>query len=256
MNAAVAADNLALIHDNKQLNALIREYEATLETLMDQFRKRAVRPNYHISATQHPHGLHQYEVQMNELALVRAGEEQAIAREDGVLESSLAVSNQTSNAFTRVSQLLRQTMRSLAGEDLPNPPTSEAYAAYLEDSLPPGAEPGEWDAVARADWALERECELARLEDENRTLRRMLGERIEDSDGRELFPAAPAGIMGPIRDGERGMASEDGRMSALPMQRPSRMAGQRLGGPKGKVGPFGSFKRMHSASAWDGDMSH
>ena len=43
MNFAVASDNLALQHDNKQLNTLIREYESTLETLMDQFRNRAVR---------------------------------------------------------------------------------------------------------------------------------------------------------------------------------------------------------------------
>ncbi|KAI0033708.1 hypothetical protein K488DRAFT_47165 [Vararia minispora EC-137] len=236
MNAAVAADNLALVHDNKQLNALIREYEATLETLMDQFRNRA------------------YEVQMHELSLIHSGEEQVIAREDAGLDSALEVSNLTSSSLTRVSQLLRQTMRSLSGEDLESPPTSEAYAMYLQDTLPPGAETDVWDAVARADWALERECELTRLEDENRVLRRMLGERVEDADGRELFPSAPPGVIGPVREGERGMAGDDGRVSALPMQRPGRMAGQRLGGPKGKVGPFGSYKRMHGG--WEGDMVH
>jgi len=252
MNTAVAADNLALIHDNKQLNALIREYEATLETLMNQFRNREVR------CEQLDHCLLltslKYEVQMHELSLIRSGEEEAIAREDEGLDASLQSSNATSNSLTRVSQLLRKSIRSLGGEDLPNPPNSEAYAAYLEDTLPPGSEPGEWDTVARADWALERECELARLEDENRILRRMLGERVEDADGRELFPSAPHGVLGPVRDGERGMASEDGRMSAVPMQRPSRLAGQRLGGPKGKVGPFGSYKRMHAE--WHTDVLH
>lgn len=34
MNAAMITENIALQHDNKQLNALIREYEQTLETLM------------------------------------------------------------------------------------------------------------------------------------------------------------------------------------------------------------------------------
>jgi hypothetical protein len=34
MNAAMTTENIALQHDNKQLNALIREYEQTLETLM------------------------------------------------------------------------------------------------------------------------------------------------------------------------------------------------------------------------------
>jgi hypothetical protein len=63
MNAAMTTENIALQHDNKQLNALIREYEQTLETLMsacipysslesapiqflfrlDTFRNRAVR---------------------------------------------------------------------------------------------------------------------------------------------------------------------------------------------------------------------
>jgi DnaJ-domain-containing protein 1 len=34
MNAAMTADNWSLQHDNKQLNAMIKEYEQTLETLM------------------------------------------------------------------------------------------------------------------------------------------------------------------------------------------------------------------------------
>jgi hypothetical protein len=34
MNAAMSQENRALQHDNKQLNALIKEYEQTLETLM------------------------------------------------------------------------------------------------------------------------------------------------------------------------------------------------------------------------------
>jgi hypothetical protein len=43
MNAAMIAENLALQHDNKQLNTLIKEYETTLETVMSLFRQRAVR---------------------------------------------------------------------------------------------------------------------------------------------------------------------------------------------------------------------
>ena len=34
MNAVMAGENQSLQHDNKQLNALIKEYEQTLETLM------------------------------------------------------------------------------------------------------------------------------------------------------------------------------------------------------------------------------
>ena len=42
MNATMTAENLALQHDNKQLNTLIKEYETTLETIMGLFRQRAV----------------------------------------------------------------------------------------------------------------------------------------------------------------------------------------------------------------------
>jgi hypothetical protein len=43
MNAALGEENQTLVHDNKQLGALIKEYEQTLEGIMDAFRKRAVR---------------------------------------------------------------------------------------------------------------------------------------------------------------------------------------------------------------------
>lgn len=43
MNTAIIADNHALQRDNKQLNALIKEYEQTLENVMSVFRNRAVR---------------------------------------------------------------------------------------------------------------------------------------------------------------------------------------------------------------------
>jgi uncharacterized protein YukE len=43
MNAAMTTDNHDLQQDNKQLNALIKDYEQTLETVMSAFRNRAVR---------------------------------------------------------------------------------------------------------------------------------------------------------------------------------------------------------------------
>lgn len=39
----MSAENNTLINDNKQLNALIKEYEQTLENVMSTFRTRAVR---------------------------------------------------------------------------------------------------------------------------------------------------------------------------------------------------------------------
>ena len=43
MNASLAAENQGLLHDNKQLGTLIKEYEQTLESVMGAFRTRAVR---------------------------------------------------------------------------------------------------------------------------------------------------------------------------------------------------------------------
>ncbi len=44
MNAVMSAENQTLINDNRQLSALIREYEQTLENVMATFRTRAVSP--------------------------------------------------------------------------------------------------------------------------------------------------------------------------------------------------------------------
>ena len=43
MNADLANENQGLQYDNKQLNALLKEYEQTLDNVMSSFRKRAVR---------------------------------------------------------------------------------------------------------------------------------------------------------------------------------------------------------------------
>lgn len=41
-NASVLGENQNLLNENKQLNALVREYEQTLETIMSKFRTHAV----------------------------------------------------------------------------------------------------------------------------------------------------------------------------------------------------------------------
>lgn len=46
MNAQMSAENNALANDNKQLGALIKEYEQTLEGVMTAFRVRAVRCHF------------------------------------------------------------------------------------------------------------------------------------------------------------------------------------------------------------------
>ncbi|KAI0263928.1 hypothetical protein BC834DRAFT_884599 [Gloeopeniophorella convolvens] len=179
MNAAMMAENLALQHDNKQLNALIKEYETTLETVMGLFRQRA------------------HEVQSQELARIREYESRLLERETEVHAASLSSETALLNTYARLSTLLRRALRALGGE------------------APDGD----------ADWALERECELSRLERENALLHALL--------------AAPGGGGGGGSAQAAHSGPEEGRSSVVPAVRHSTL----LGGPRGTVGPFGTYRK-------------
>jgi hypothetical protein len=45
-NAQIFIENQTLLHENKQLSVLLKEYEGTMETIMSKFRSHAVRPQY------------------------------------------------------------------------------------------------------------------------------------------------------------------------------------------------------------------
>jgi len=188
MTASLAVENQALQHDNKQLNALIKEYEQTLETLMTTFRNRA------------------HEVQEHELNLIREYESALVAKETEVMAEDLTTNMAFSASLSRLGQNLRKTMRALSGEESPE----------SEDE-------GDLAGVIAADWALERESELARLERENAELRRMLGVNV-DSDA-ESSP------------NQRFQGSEGTRAI------PSLTRNAPRGGAPGTVGPLGTFKR-------------
>ncbi|KAJ7459736.1 hypothetical protein FB451DRAFT_1141531 [Mycena latifolia] len=165
MNQAMALENVALQHDNKQLNALIREYEQTLETLMNTFRNRAK------------------DVQERELALAREYESQLLARQEECDSHDLGSSTTVYESLSRISHVLRQLLRAQGGE--PPEPEVDPTAAPPPKPLPvedrepwtslAAREPWTAPTVTGADHALEREIELARLEKENEELRRMLG---------------------------------------------------------------------------------
>jgi len=195
MNAAMTADNWSLQHDNKQLNAMIKEYEQTLETLMSTFRNRA------------------QDVQERELSLIREYETKLLAREEENATQDLASSTMVSESLARISHLLRQFLRSQGGEDAELP---SSRVDENEDREP-------WTAVSAAEYALERDIELARLEKENEELRRMMG----------LVPPHP-----------RRSNSEPRPTFEAPRPPPQRNPSQnRLGGAAGTVGPFGTYKR-------------
>ena len=43
MNASLIIENQQLLHENKQINSLLKDYEQMLETVMAKFRAQAVR---------------------------------------------------------------------------------------------------------------------------------------------------------------------------------------------------------------------
>lgn len=43
-NAQIIIENHTLLQENRQLNGLLKEYEQTMETIMNKFRSHAVRP--------------------------------------------------------------------------------------------------------------------------------------------------------------------------------------------------------------------
>ncbi|KAF9046425.1 hypothetical protein BJ165DRAFT_1527521 [Panaeolus papilionaceus] len=167
MNAAMTLENQGLQHDNKQLNALIKEYEQTLESLMSAFRNRA------------------QDVQERELSLIREYEAKLLAREEENANKDLYASMAISNSLVRLSHLLRQVLRSQNGEEIESPTDVEEE----HDTRVPRI------TAASADQALERDIELARLEKENEELRRLLGllppypKKDSGSDFRPIFEA-------------------------------------------------------------------
>ena len=116
-----------------------------------------------------------------------------------------------SESLARLSHVLRQFLRSLGGED------PEQKSANEEDREP-------WNATAAAQHALERECELARLEKENEELKQMLG--VVGYDGRRPEPETTF-------DPARMVASHSPRTSSH---------GQVLDGALGTVRPFSIYK--------------
>ncbi|OCH90028.1 hypothetical protein OBBRIDRAFT_888028 [Obba rivulosa] len=189
MNNAMSADNQALQNDNRQLNALIRECEQALEKVMDSFRTRA------------------YEIQEHELSLMRTYESAIVQRETEMLSAALDASNARGVQLARLGRLLRAVMRKTNGEDvhaceasaspyssrfLSHDRTSTTGSSSSSGSSYPRSESAPSDnqepqekntlmeleaeiadeddpdrRLAAAEWSLERECELARLQREN-----------------------------------------------------------------------------------------
>lgn len=167
MCAQLVIENQTLLHENKQLSLLLKEYESTMETVMSKFR------NHALAAQQH------------ELTLTRHYETLFAARQSS-LSSEFGSSPNHNRALNRLTHHLRGLMRSLVGEETDAEYISHSEADYDEDA-PIDTEElqsllealdsrvGYNSETGRGDWAFEREHEMERLQNENDQLRQLLG---------------------------------------------------------------------------------
>lgn len=146
-------------------------------------------------------------MQEHELNLIREYESALVAKETEVMTEDLNTNMAFSASLSRLGQNLRRTMRALNGEECP--------PDGIDDE-------SDMAAVAAADWALDRESELARLERENAELRRMLGIDVSESTG---------------EPDQRSPADATRAFPAFPRNQ------SRGGGPGVATSPLGTFKR-------------
>ncbi|KAG5340506.1 hypothetical protein C0989_001413 [Termitomyces sp. Mn162] len=156
-NAKAVIEKQILLHENKQLSHLLKEYETTMETIMSKFRNHAAHRRL-ITA--------QLAAQRHELTLTRHYETLLQARETQSMSSDLLSSTETAQVLLRLSHHLCRLLRSMAGDD----DDDDIDIDNIDiDSLP----------IPDTDWALDRESEISRLEHENALLRHLL--QIDDS---------------------------------------------------------------------------
>lgn len=166
-------------------------------------------------------------MQEHELALIRDYESKLLAKESENLLRALSASTAESASLSRISSTLRSLMRVLNGEE----PSGSVSSPTFQTAKDTGSTMEEFDFGDKEedDWALERECELARLERENAVLRRMLGLEVRE---REY-----GGRTGGVHIGT------DQQRSSVPQPAGGAPQKKILGGAPGTVGPYGTYKR-------------
>lgn len=164
-NAQMVIENQSLLHENKQLAVLLKEYETTLETIMGKFRTHA------LAAQEH------------ELRLTRHYESLLQARESHAMSTDLSASTTVAQSVQRLAHHLRCLLRSMAGEDPDeahfhnlDPDYDGSFLVDLKEleELVDALDDNGQGSGGREDWGLEREAEILRLEQENEELRRLL----------------------------------------------------------------------------------
>lgn len=165
----------------------------------------------------------QHEVEEHELSIIKEFESRILSLQDEDSTKRLIQTTSQSESLARLSRSFRQYMRSIGGEDADRPLSSDDTSKPTEDFEP-------WNATSGADWALERECELARLERENEELRRMLGADVPRPPSLERSEAGES-----LRRPPTMVPSHDNRTLEDAL------------GRSGSTGPYGTVKNVRSA---------
>lgn len=168
----------------------------------------------------------QRDVQEHELALIREYEARLLAKESENLLRVLSSTTAESISLGRISATLRSLLRVLNGEDVPSP-TAQSLPGETNNSSSDDVDFGQREDD---DWALERECELSRLERENAVLRRLLGLDVREPEYL-------------TRTGSGGAEPVDQQRASIPRHGDGTAAKKMLGGAPGTVGPYGTYKR-------------
>jgi len=173
-----------------------------------------------------------HEIQEQELELIRKYEAALLAKEAEQLTEDLDTNMAFSSSISTLGKNLRKALRALDGEETPEG----------------GDERDDMAVLAASEWALDRECELARLEKENAELRRMLGLEVEVEQTSISLPSlsTTGSACEQTGQGERGQTGEGAKPLTV-LTGPGKGPQKILGGTPGSVGPFGTFKRMRLA---------
>ncbi|PPQ99505.1 hypothetical protein CVT24_005295 [Panaeolus cyanescens] len=249
-NAQIIIENQMLLYENKQLSLLLKDYENTMETIMSKFR------NHALAAQQH------------ELTLTRHYETLLSSRESNGSSPDTLLNSNMIKSLQRLASHLRGLLKTMAGE---NPDSYENLDPDYDGSGLGVIDLQElsglleflslkvqgYEGEGREDWALERECEISRLEKENDELRRMLGidegtmaeqgvsldlDRIESSRYSTLLTSASRRLNDPY-GGRQPYWEGNGPAGSL--QRPMDLQpGMRAGPQARRPGIFGAAQQQ------------
>jgi hypothetical protein len=206
--------------------------------------------------------------QQHELTLTRHYEQLLLARDSASMQSDLSSNVGINASLQQLSENLHGLLRSIAGED-PSSAHGEANSLELEESEQL------LDRLLdnREDWAIERESEIARLEEENETLRKMLGidhntaeekgwleveAREQLTSTRCILPSHPSRSSSPVQGGAGPSPSVSPFVSLPSMPAPpgqprtqDNMVSMRVAQGR-RTGIFGQRGRGGGPGGWEG----